>query len=138
MLTEGWKSHGSGCGDVSSSRAPVVPGMALQCRDGGTAGGGVGGGGGAPRRGGGGGGTGPEVKEEKSPCWPDVTASSVRARGRHPYLFRGFRHPPLRVATWRPHGGGQHSVTELTLALPHSAEDGRTGQVGGTAPGHDS
>jgi hypothetical protein len=27
----GWKSYNSGCGDVLSSRAPVVLGMALQC-----------------------------------------------------------------------------------------------------------
>jgi hypothetical protein len=62
MLTEGWESHNSGCGDVSSSRAPKVPGVALQCpgwwhngREGRT---------------------GLEVMEETSPRWPDVTASS--------------------------------------------------------------
>jgi hypothetical protein len=31
MLTEGWKSHSGGCGDVPPSLDPTVPGMALQC-----------------------------------------------------------------------------------------------------------
>jgi hypothetical protein len=38
-------------------------------------------------------------------------------------------------------GSGWHSVTELTLALPHSdynGGDGLTGRVGETAPGYDS
>jgi hypothetical protein len=41
----------------------------------------------------------------------------------------------------RSYGSGRHSVTELTLAFPHSsysAKDGLTGRVGGTAPGFDS
>jgi hypothetical protein len=41
----------------------------------------------------------------------------------------------------RPYGSGQHSVTELTLAFPHSsysARDGLTGRFGGTASRFDS
>jgi hypothetical protein len=45
----------------------------------------------------------------------------ARARGRCPYLFRGFRHPLSRGAAWRPYGSGRHSVTELTPAFPHSS-----------------
>jgi hypothetical protein len=44
-----------------------------------------------------------------------------RARGRRPYLFRGFRHPLSRGATWRPYGSGRHSVTELTPTFPHNS-----------------
>jgi hypothetical protein len=31
QLTEGRRMHNSGCGDVSSSRAPTASGMVLQC-----------------------------------------------------------------------------------------------------------
>jgi hypothetical protein len=31
QLTEGWRTHSSGRGDVLSFRAPTAPGMALQC-----------------------------------------------------------------------------------------------------------
>jgi hypothetical protein len=45
----------------------------------------------------------------------------VRARGRRPYSFRGFRRPLSRGVTCRLYGSGRHSVTELTLAFPHSS-----------------
>jgi hypothetical protein len=51
----------------------------------------------------------------------DVVASLVRARGRRPYSFRGFRRPLSRGAACRSYGSGRHSVTELTLASPHSS-----------------
>jgi hypothetical protein len=54
-----------------------------------------------------------------------------------PYIFRGFRCPLSRGATWRPYRSGWHSVSGLTPAFPHSS---RTvpGRVGGTVPGYDS
>jgi hypothetical protein len=56
----------------------------------------------------------------------------TRARGRHSYLFRGFRRHLSRGATWRSYGSGRHSVTELTPALPHSSRTvpGMAGQGG--------
>jgi hypothetical protein len=45
----------------------------------------------------------------------------VRARGRRLYLFRVFRHPLSRGATWRQYESGRHSVTELTPTFPHSS-----------------
>jgi hypothetical protein len=44
----------------------------------------------------------------------------VWARGRRPYPFRGFCHPPSRGVACRSYGSGRHSATELTLALPPS------------------
>jgi hypothetical protein len=53
--------------------------------------------------------------------WSDVTTSPARAWGKRPYLFRGFRRPLSRGATWRLYESGRHSVTELTPAFPHSS-----------------
>jgi hypothetical protein len=107
MLTEGWKSHSGGCGDVPPSRDPTVPGMALQCP--------------GWRHNGGDGRTGAEVTEKTHPAGLTSRHRPARAQGRHPYLFWGFRRPPSRGATWGPYESGRHSVTELTPALPHSS-----------------
>jgi hypothetical protein len=106
-LTKGQRAHNSGRGGVLSSQVPTAPGMALQCL--------------GWQHSGGDGRTRPKVTEESrftgliSRCCP------ARARGRRPYLFRGFRRPLSRGAAWRPCRSGRHSVRELTLALPHSS-----------------
>jgi hypothetical protein len=106
-LTKGQRTHNNSRGGVLSFRVPTTPGMALQCL--------------GWQHSGGDGRTGPKVMEESrftgltSRCFP------ARARGRRPYLFRGFRRPLSRGATWRPYKSGRHSVTELTLAFPHSS-----------------
>jgi hypothetical protein len=107
MLTEGWKSHSSVCGNVPPSRDPTVPGMALQCP--------------GWWHSGGDGRTGAEVTEKTCPAGLMSQHRPARARGRHPYLFQGFRRPPSRGATWRSYESRRHSVTELTPALPHSS-----------------
>jgi hypothetical protein len=111
-------------GGVSSSRASTTPGMVLQCP--------------GWWHSGGDGCTGPEVKEETCSTGPTSRRRPAPVRGWRPYLFRGFHRPLSRGATWRPYESGRHSVTELTPAFPHSAKDGRTGRVGGTALGYDS
>jgi hypothetical protein len=81
------------------------------------------------------------VTEETRPTGPTSRRCPARVRGRCPYIFRGFHRPLLRGVACRPYGSGQHNVTELTLAFPHSsysARDGLTGRVGGTTPGFDS
>jgi hypothetical protein len=127
-LTEGWRMHIGRCGGVSSPRAPTVAGMALQC----------------PRRwhSGGDGRIGPEVTKETRSAGLMSRRRPGRARGRWPYPFRGFPRPLSRGATW---GAVQEWVvqclgvdTGLSAQLPHSAGDGRTTRVGGTAPGYDS
>jgi hypothetical protein len=45
----------------------------------------------------------------------------VRARGRRSYSLRGFRRPLSRGVACRSYVSGRHSVTELTLAFPHSS-----------------
>jgi hypothetical protein len=70
--------------------------------------------------------------------WSDVTALSNAGVGRRLYLFKVFCRPPSRGTTWGSYESGWHSVTELTLAFPHSAKDDHTGQVGETTPGCDS
>jgi hypothetical protein len=110
--------------DVSSSRPSTASGMVLQCP--------------GWWHSSGDGRTGPEVMEETRATGLMSRRCPARARCMHPYLFRGFHRPLSRGATWRPYGSGRHSVTESTPAFPHSAEDGHTGRVGGTAPGYDS
>jgi hypothetical protein len=106
-LTEGWRLHSSGCGDVLSSWAPTAPAMVLQCsgwwhNDGDGC-------------------TGPKVTEETYPSGPTSRRCPARARDRCLYFFRGFRRPLSRGAAWRSYRSGWHSVTELILALPHSS-----------------
>jgi hypothetical protein len=127
MLTEGWKSHGGGCGDVPPSHDPTVPGMALQCL--------------GWRHSGGDGHIGAEVTEEIRPAGLTSRHRPARAQGRHSYLFRGFRRPPSRgarggVREWEAQCHGVD--TGLAAQLPHSAEDDRTGWVGGTTSRYDS
>jgi hypothetical protein len=78
---------------------------------------------------------GAEVTEKTRPAGLTSRHRPARARGRHPYLFRGFRRPPSRGATWGSYESGRHSITDLTPTLPHSS---RTGRVGGTTLGYDS
>jgi hypothetical protein len=44
---------------------------------------------------------------------------------KHVEDIRGCRWPPFEGAVCQPYGGRQHNVTELTPALPHSAEQRR-------------
>jgi hypothetical protein len=123
-LTEDRRMHSSGCGGVPSPRASVVSGMVLQCL--------------GWWNSGGDGSTGPEVAEETHSTSPTSRRRPGRACGRRSYPFRGFCRPLLRGTMWWRYGSGQHSVTKLTLAFPHSARDGCTGLVSGTAPRYDS
>jgi hypothetical protein len=123
-LTEGQWTHSSGHGDVLSSRVPTVPGMVLQCL--------------GWWHSSGDGRTGPKVTEETRSTGLMSRCCPARARGRRLYLFRGFCRPLSRGMTWGSYGSGRHSVTELTLAFPHSAKDGRIARVGGIASGCDS
>jgi hypothetical protein len=111
-MTEGWRMHNDRCGSVSSSRAPTVLGMALQC----------------PGRwhSGGDGHTGPKVTEETRSAGLMLRRHPGRARGRWSYPFRAFPRPLSRGATWRRYGSGWYSVVELTPAFPHNSR---------TAPG---
>jgi hypothetical protein len=106
-LTEGRKVHISGRGDVLSSRVPTALGRVLQW----------------PRwlHNGGDGCTGPKVTGETRSTGLMSRRRPTRAWGKHPYLFRGFRRPLSRGATWRLYESGRHSVTELTPAFPHSS-----------------
>jgi hypothetical protein len=106
-LTEGWRMHIGRCGGVSSSRAPTVAGMALQC----------------PRRwhSGGDGRIGPEVMKETRSAGLMSRRRPGRARGRWPYPFRGFPRPLSRGATWGRYRSGWYNVLELTPAFPHSS-----------------
>jgi hypothetical protein len=124
---EARRAHNDGDGNVLSSRAPTTTGMALQCS--------------SWQHSGGDGRTGSTVMEEMRYTGLTSWRRPVRARGRCPYLFRGFRRPLFEgcgVAAVQE----RHSVTELTLALPHSSRTVPgmvfTGRVGGTAPGYDS
>jgi hypothetical protein len=65
--------------------------------------------------------------------WAGTEQASVSFSRVPPSLFEG--------AACRPYESGKHSVTELTLALPHSVVqcgDDLTGRVGITTPGYDS
>jgi hypothetical protein len=106
-LTEGWRMHSDGCGGVSLSWAPTVPGMTLQCL--------------GWWHSGGDGRTGPKVTEETRSIGLMSRRRLARARGRRMYPFRGFHRPLSRGATWRRYGSGRHSVMELTPAFPHSS-----------------
>jgi hypothetical protein len=68
----------------------------------------------------------------------DVTALSREGTRQVSVPF--LRVPPssFEGATCRPYESGRHSVTELTLALPHNGGDGLTGRVAETASGYDS
>jgi hypothetical protein len=96
---EGWRSHNGGRGDVLSSCTPTTPGVVLQCP-------------GFPHRADGDGGD--------AHHWFDDTASS-RAGARQVSVPLS-RVPPSSFdgAACGPYESGRHSVTELTLALPHS------------------
>jgi hypothetical protein len=74
--------HSSRCGDVLSSWAPTMLGMALRC----------------PRwqYGGWDGRIGAELAEEMRPTSPSSRCRPMWARGRRLYPFRGFRRPLLR------------------------------------------
>jgi hypothetical protein len=106
-LTECWRMHNGGRGDVSSSWAPTAQGMELQC----------------PRwqYSGGDARTGPELAEQTRSTSLTSWRRPVRARGKHPYPFRGFRRPLSRGAACWPYGSGWRSVTELTPTFPHSS-----------------
>jgi hypothetical protein len=93
-LTEGWRLHNSGCGDVLSSWAPTAPGMVLQCSGWWCSGGD--------------GRTGSMVMEETRSTGLTSRCRPVWARGRRPHPFRGFRHPLSRGAVRRPYGSGWH------------------------------
>jgi hypothetical protein len=101
------RAYSGGDGDVLSSRAPTATGMALQYS--------------GWRHSGGDGRTGPTVTEKT--CYTGLTSrcGPMRVRGRRLYPFRGFRRLLLRGAACRPYRSGRHSVTELTLAFPHSS-----------------
>jgi hypothetical protein len=73
-----------------------------------------------------------------APHWFDVTTLS--REGTRQVSVPSSRVPPssFEGAACRPYESGRHSVTELTLALPHSGGDGLTGRVGETASGYDS
>jgi hypothetical protein len=85
----GWqKAGGRTVAGVAAFRRPTphsardgaaVPGMAAQRR-------------GWPHR--------AEVMEKTRPAGLTSRHRPARARNRHPYLFRGFRRPPSRGATW--------------------------------------
>jgi hypothetical protein len=106
-LTEGRMMPNNGRGDVSSSWAPTTLGMAPQYS--------------GWQYSGGFGRIGPELVEETRSTSPMSWCCPVRARGRRPYPFRGFRRPPSRGAASRPYGSGRHSVMEFTPAFPHSS-----------------
>jgi hypothetical protein len=82
-LTEGWRSHNGGRGDVSSSWAPTTPGMVLQCS--------------GWWRSGGDGRTGPMATEKTHLTGPTSRRHPVRVLDRRSYPFRGFCRPLLRV-----------------------------------------
>jgi hypothetical protein len=75
-LTEGHKVHSSGRGGVLSSGLPQRRGWCCSARDGST---------------------GPKVTEETCSTGLMSRSRPARARGKHSYLFRGFRHPLSRV-----------------------------------------
>jgi hypothetical protein len=116
VLTEGWKLHNSRCGDVLSSWAPTMSEMALQCS--------------GWWHSSGDGRAGPTVTEETCSTGPTLRRRPVRARGRRPYPFRGFRRPLSRGAACQPYGSGWHIVTGPPAWLPYSARDGLTGGGG--------
>jgi hypothetical protein len=99
--------HSDGDGNVLLSRAPTVPGMALQCL--------------TWEHSGGDGRTGPDLAEEMRSTSPTSRRCPVRARGRRRYPFRGFRRPLSRGAACRLYGSGRHSVKELTPDYPHNS-----------------
>jgi hypothetical protein len=61
------------------------------------------------------------MMEETRPTGLTSRHGPGQAWNRHPSPFRGFRRPFFEGAARRPYESGRHSVTELTLALPHSA-----------------
>jgi hypothetical protein len=99
--------HSSGRGGVPSPRASIVPRMVPQCL--------------GWWHSGEDGRTGPEVMEETYSTGPTSRRCPGRVWGRRPYPFQGFRRPLSRGATWWRYESGWHSVTELTLAFPHSS-----------------
>ena len=119
-LTGGRKGHSRGRGGVLSPRTPTASGMALQCP--------------GWRRDGGDGRAGPTVTEVTRltgpASWCGAEQASVPFSRVLPSSFEG-------AARW-PYESGWRSVTELTLALPHSGGDGLAGRVGRTAPEYDS
>jgi hypothetical protein len=82
-LTEGWRSHNGGRGDVLSFWTPTSPGMASQCS--------------GWWRSGGDGRTGLMATEETHLTGPTSRCRPVRARDRRPCPFRGFCRPLSRV-----------------------------------------
>jgi hypothetical protein len=72
-LTEGWRPHSSGCGEVLSSWALTASGMVLQCP--------------GWQHSGGDGRTGPELAEETRSTSPTSRRRPARARDRRPYSF---------------------------------------------------
>jgi hypothetical protein len=127
-LTEGWKSHSDGRGDVLSSWVPTAPGMVLQCS--------------RWWRSGGDGRTGPMVTEETRLTGPTSQCHPVRVRGRRSYPFRGFWCPLSRVRrAGRMRVGGivsRRAVQWPYRKVPYSGGDGLTRTVGEIAPGYDS
>jgi hypothetical protein len=97
-LTEHWRLHSGGRGDVLSTWVPTVWGMAPHCP--------------GWRYSGGDGRTGPEVMEDTR--FADLTSPrrSRRVWSWWPYPFRGCRRPILRGATWKRYRSRRHSVTE--------------------------
>jgi hypothetical protein len=76
-----------------------------------------------------------------APHWFDDTVSSCEGARQISIPFSRVPPSSFEGAACGPYKSGQHSVTELTLALPHSVvqgRDGLTGRVGETVPGYDS
>jgi hypothetical protein len=93
-----WSNSG-GHGDVLSSWTPTVPGMVLQC----------------PRwrhR--------ADGDEGDAPHWFDVTASSREGAIQAFVPLSRVPSSSFEGAVCGPYESGRHSVTELTLASPHS------------------
>jgi hypothetical protein len=127
-LTEGRKVHSFVPGDALSSRAPTASGMAAH--------------GTGWLHSSGDGRTGSEVTGETRSIGLMSRRCLARAWSKCLYLFRGLCCPLSRgcdveaVREWAVQCDGVD--TDLPAQASHSAKDHRTGQVGGTAPRHDS
>jgi hypothetical protein len=99
QLTGGRTGHSSGRGGVLSPRASTASGMALQCA-------------GWLHRADGDGGDAPRWSDVTAWSWASAEQASVPRSRVPPSSFEGVAR--------QSYESGCHSVTELTLALPHS------------------